>query len=108
MLVYILKIILIQAIGLGIYYAFLRNEKLFAYARTFLWTVVVSSFIIPFIQVSLFEQSEIITQINNLPTTIHLPAITVAENAPQSVNWILVLAVAVALVSFIQLVRLYF
>lgn len=108
MLVYFLKIVLIQAIGLGIYFLLLRNQKIFGYARTFLWTVIVSAFVIPFIQIPVFEQVEIVSQINNLPQVIELSAITISENAPQFINWVLLLWIGVGVISLIQLVHLFF
>lgn len=108
MLVYILKIVLIQAIGLGIHFLLLRNQKIFGYTRTFLWTLIVSSFVIPFIEIPVFEQVEIVSQINNLPQVIELSAITNSENAPQSTNWVLLLWIGIGVISLIQLVRLFF
>lgn len=108
MLVYLLKTFIIQLIGLAIYYAFLRNEKLFGYARTFLWYIIISSFAIPFVQLSIFRSNEVVTQIYNLPTVAKLSAITVAGGQPQQINWTLWIGVLLGLISLLQLVRLFF
>ena len=109
MLVYFLKVILIQAIGLGIYYAFLRNEKLFSYSRFFMWVVIASSFIVPFVNFPIFETSGYLQVVNNVSeeVVITLPTFIVGAS-PNSISWSFLLTLSVLAVSLVQVLRLFF
>ncbi len=107
MLVYLLKIFLIQALGLVIYFAFLRNEKLFGYARFFLWTLVIASFVVPFIQIELFEPNAFVAEINELPRSVVFPTIPIGPAKTPLINWHFIFVSAALCVSLIQLVRLF-
>lgn len=105
MLLYLLKTILIQAIGLGIYFAFLRNEKLFSHARIFLWIVILSAFIIPLIQVPIFTTPEILN--NNISKFISLPEVQVNASKPSNFHITTILILVAIGISIMQLIRLY-
>jgi len=105
---YIVKTILIQAIGLGVYYAFLRNEKLFNYARVFLWLIVMTSLLAPLIQLEIVEPNEFIKQINQLPQSVGFTAMPVGSVDAQTINWYWIMISLAACISLIQLIRLFF
>ena len=99
---------MIQAIGLGVYYAFLRNEKLFNYARVFLWLIVMTSLLAPLIQLEIVEPNEFIKQINQLPQSVGFTAMPVGSVDAQTINWYWIMISLAACISLIQLIRLFF
>ncbi len=110
MLYYVLKTILIQFIGLGIYYAFLRNEQLFQYTRLFLCFVLGASFIIPAIPYSFFELfgfGETIGEISGttLLSEIYIDVSTVGMQ--RSYNVVLLIYSLVTLVYLLRMIKAY-
>ncbi len=105
MLIYLFKTVLIQAIGLAVYFIFLRNEKLFAHSRTFLWSVITCSFLIPLIQIPLFNTPEII--IHNATKYITLPEIQVGITSQVSFPYWQIISIVVICIAIIQCIRLF-
>lgn len=107
MLIYFLKTILIQAIGLGLYFILLRNEKIFSYSRKFLWTVIICSFIIPFISIPVFEATEIVQTISQIPETIVLPEVNIVVSPAKSLGIPGVLLIVYSLITATSLLNLF-
>lgn len=110
MLLYLVKMFGIQLGGLIIYYALLRNATLFSHSRKFLWVVLLSSFVVPFIPSTYFSVSHIGTTVDELTQRILLPEINVALTSTNTVSiydMLISLYVLIALVSIFKLCGAY-
>lgn len=107
MLVYFLKTVLIQAIGLGLYFILLRNEKLFSYSRKYLWSVIIASFIIPFIQIPFFEGTEVVQTIHQFPQSIILPEVSITVAPSKSIGLFGIALIVYCLVAITLLLNLF-
>ena len=113
MLIYLLKTFLIQLIGLAIYYFFLRNEKLFSYARNFIWLVISGSFIIPLISIPAYFSNQAIPNLDvpNIylaPQEIAIPVTQTTDIGMTEVAYIVCILITLALLSrlFVSYIKL--
>ena len=113
MLIYLLKTFLIQLIGLTIYYFFLRNEKLFIYARNFIWLVISGSFIIPLISIPAYFSNQAIPNLDVptiylTPQEIAIPVTQTTDIGMTEVAYIVCILITLALLSrlFVSYIKL--